>query len=158
MKQSLQYQRPLSTVGAPLSRREFGIITAGGLGAMLAGCATQQGPFQAKATTPPAIKNCFDTMGHQGFKPFVLGGTCYCNPLPAQITVWQKDGHFEGKSADEILAYYKARDVKTVSDHLNCNNLCEWGPHVVKGGKCMVPPTPLTDNYEEVATGNWRRA
>lgn len=158
MRRSQERSQPDSTACAALSRRQFSVMAVGGLGAILAGCATQQGPFQAKATTPPAIKNCFDSLGHQGFKPFVLGGTCYCNPLPAKIAVWQKEGHFEGKSADEIMTYYKARDVKTVFDHQNCNNLCEWGPHVVKGGKCMVPPTPLTDNYEEVATGNWRRA
>ena len=88
----------------------------------------------------------------------MLGGTCYCNPLPAQIAVWRKEGQFEGKGDDEVLTVYTAQGVKTLLDHRDCNNLCEWGPHVTKGGKCMVPPTPLTDNYEEVATGAPRKA
>lgn len=140
------------------SRRTLLATLAAGASAFLTGCVPQQlGPFQAKAANPPPIKNCFDTLGHRGFKPFVLGGTCYCNPLQAQIPLWQKEGHFEGRAPDEILALYKAREVKTLYDHRDCNNLCEWGPHVVKGGKCMVPPTPLTDNYEEVATGKWAK-
>ena len=139
------------------SRRTFLVTLASGVSTLLAGCVQHDlGPFQAKAPAPPPIKNCFDTIGHRGLKPFVLGGTCYCNPLPAQIAVWQKEGHFEGKQPDEVIVMYKAREVKTLYDHKDCNNLCEWGPHVVKGGKCMVPPTPLTDNYEEVASGAWR--
>ncbi len=126
----------------------------GGLAALVSGCAPQLGAFQAKATTAPPVKNCFDTLGHQaGYKPFVLAGNCYCNPLPAQIALWKKEGQFEGKSDDEVVALYTARGVKTLADHRDCNNLCEWGPHVAKGGKCLVPPTPFTDNYEDVATG-----
>jgi hypothetical protein len=139
-----------------LSRRHLlKTLAAAGL---VGGCGPQLGPYQAKAIAPPPIKNCFDTIGHQGFKPHVLGGTCYCNPLPAQIAIWQKDGHFQGKSGDEIVQVYQAAGFKTLLDHQDCNNLCEWGPHVVKGGKCMVPPTPLTDNYEEVAVGKWKTA
>ena len=140
-----------------LPRRGFLATLLGGISTLLcSGCVPQLGPYQAKAAVPPPIKNCFDTIGHQaGFKPFVLGGNCYCNPTPAQIAVWQKEGSFEGKSADEIMTYYTAREVKTVFDHKDCNNMCEWGPHVAKGGKCLVPPTPMTDNYEEVATGLW---
>lgn len=149
-----------SNPGAPtLSRRSFiGAVAASGVTGLLAGCGPQLGSFQAKASTAPPIKNCFDTIGHQGYKPFVLGGTCYCNPMPAQIGVWQKEGHFEGKTPDEVVQVYRAREVKTLYDHQDCNNLCEWGPHVARGGKCMVPPTPLTDNYEEVAIGKWRTA
>ncbi|MBI3825968.1 MAG: hypothetical protein HY294_08230 [Candidatus Rokubacteria bacterium] len=143
-----------------VSRRGFLVTTVTATSALLSGCAVRElGPFQARAVAAPPIKNCFDTLGHQaGFKPFVLGGTCYCNPLPAQIGVWQKEGSFEGKSEDEILAVYTAREVKTVLDHRECNNLCPWGPHAARGGKCIVPPTPLTDNYQEVAFGTWRTA
>lgn len=142
-----------------LTRRGFlKFAMCAGVGVVvLPGCAPQLGPYQAKAGTPPPIKNCFDTVGHQGFKPHVLGGTCFCNPLPSQIAVWQKEGHFEGKSKDEILKLYTAREIKTVYDHKDCNNLCRFGPHVAKGGKCMVPPTPLTDNYEEVASGIFKK-
>jgi hypothetical protein len=143
-------------VGRHWSRRGFLLAAAG---ALSAGCVQRElGPYQAKATSAPPIKNCFDTLGHQpGFKPFVLdGGTCYCNPLPAQIALWKKDGHFEARGDDEIVQLYTGRGIKTVLDHRECNNLCQWGPHVAKGGKCLVPPTPLTDNYEEVATGKWK--
>lgn len=146
-----------SDLGA-LSRRGFMSAFATGVSTLLAGCGPQLGAFQAKASAPPPIKNCFDTIGHQGYKPHVLGWACYCNPLPGQVAVWQKEGNFVGKSVDEVVQVYKAAGLKTLDDHRDCNNLCEWGPHVVKGGKCMVPPTPLTDNYEEVATGKWRSA
>lgn len=124
----------------------------------LSGCGPQLGPYRAKVATPPTVTNCFDTVGHRGFKPFVLGGTCYCNPVPAQIAAWQKEGYFVDQTPEAILAMYSERGVKTVHDHRNCNNTCEWGPHVVKGGKCLVPPTPMTDNFEEVATGEWKKA
>ena len=142
------------------SRRAFLLGCGTGMSVALVGCAGPQfGPYQAKDASAPSIKNCFDTIGHRGFKPFVLdGGTCYCNPLPAQIAVWRREGHFENRSDDEVVTLYRARELKTVLDHTDCNNMCRWGPHVVKGGKCLVPPTPLTDNYEEVATGKWRAA
>jgi hypothetical protein len=139
---------------SPLSRRGFLGGLSAGLGALVSGCVAQLGEFQAKATTAPPVKNCFDTLGHRaGYKPFVLDGNCYCNPLPAQVALWRKEGLFEGKSDAEVQALYTARGVKTLSDHRDCNNLCEWGPHVARGGKCLVPPTPFTDNYEDVATG-----
>ncbi len=139
-----------------LTRRQLlqALATAG----LLGGCGPQLGAFQAKAAAPPPIKNCFDTIGHQGFKPHLLGGTCYCSPLPAQIAVWQRDGYFSAQSGDDVVQVYQRSGFKTVADHQDCNNLCEWGPHAAKGGKCMVPPTPLTDNYEEVATGKWKKA
>ncbi|HEV8586679.1 MAG TPA: hypothetical protein VGT02_17050 [Methylomirabilota bacterium] len=141
------------------TRRGFLLTVVSGLSAGLSGCVAELGPYQAKAASAPPIKNCFDTLGHQGFKPFVLeGGTCYCNPLPAQMAVWRKEGHFGDLGDDDILQRYSAREIKTLADHRDCNNLCRWGPHVAKGGKCLVPPTPLTDNYEEVATGKFKAA
>jgi hypothetical protein len=53
----------------------------------------------------------------------------------------------------DLLALYEQRGVKTALDHKGCNNLCQWGPHIIKGGHCMVPPTPATYNYEEVRFG-----
>ena len=143
-----------------LSRRDFMKVAAlsSFAIAIVAGCGPKLGQYQVKSLTPPPIKNCFDTIGHRGFKPFVLGGTCYCNPTPAQLAIWQKEGSFVDKSLDEVMNDYKARNVKTIYDHQECNNMCKWGPHVVKGGGCMVPPTPMTDNYEEVATGEWKSA
>lgn len=140
------------------TRREFLFVLSAGVAAATSGCAAQVGPYQAKATSAPPLKNCFDTLGHQpGFKPFVLGGTCYCNPLPAQIAVWRKEGSFAEKSDDEVIGFYANRNIKTLAHHRDCNNLCQWGPHVAKGGTCLVPPTPLTDNYEDVALGRKSR-
>ncbi len=49
-----------------------------------------------------------------------------------------------------LSAKYRDAGIKTAADHQHCNNLCEWGPHVVKGGHCMVSPTSGTVNFEEV--------
>jgi len=53
----------------------------------------------------------------------------------------------------DLIALYEERGIKTALDHKDCNNLCEWGPHIVKGGKCMAPPTPGTNNFEEIRFG-----
>ena len=56
-----------------ISRRRFLGSFCAGVSTLLAGCGPRLGAFQAKATTSPPIKNCFDTLGHQpGYKPFVL--------------------------------------------------------------------------------------
>jgi hypothetical protein len=139
-----------------LSRRRLLEGLAATAALLTGGCVSQElPPFRAKVAAAPPLKNCFDTVGHHGFKPYVLGGTCYCNPLPAQMAVWRREGHLGERSDAEVAGLY-AR-VKTLLDHRECNNLCEWGPHVVKGGGCLVPPTPFTENYEEVARGDWRK-
>jgi hypothetical protein len=56
-------------------------------------------------------------------------------------------------TTDDLIELYQQKNIKLVFDHTDCNNLCEYGPHVTKGGHCMVPPTPGTRNYEEVITG-----
>lgn len=68
---------------------------------------------------------------------------------------YQKHGYFEGLSLDDLIKMYEARGIKTALDHQGCNNMCQWGPHVLKGGQCMVPPTPGTTNYEQILSGDF---
>lgn len=124
------------------------------------GCAVQQtrsyAPFRPKPDQPPAIHFCFDTVGHiAGTKPYILGGTCVCTPTEALLKDYQAHGYFVGMSFDELLQRYRDLGVQTARDHQGCNNMCVWGPHLVKGGHCMVPPTPGTTNYEEVLSGRF---
>ncbi|HUW32760.1 MAG TPA: hypothetical protein VM223_14210 [Planctomycetota bacterium] len=117
-----------------------------------AGCS--QPPFQAKSTIRPAPVYCFDAVGHtRGAKPFIFGGTCCCTPTRKLMDQYHADGILMEMTLEDLQKAYADRGIKTAADHTNCNNLCEWGPHVVKGGKCMAPPTPGTANYEEVRFG-----
>ncbi|MCK5269433.1 MAG: hypothetical protein KAJ46_01560 [Sedimentisphaerales bacterium] len=107
-----------------------------------------------KPSKSPEIKHCFDTVGHKrGSKPWLLGGSCCCTPSEKVLADWQANGYFVGKSVAEVIALYHEKGFRLATDHQNCNNACKYGPHVVKGGKCMVPPTPGTENYEEILFG-----
>ena len=118
------------------------------------GCGPKEPPFQPKSTEPPAVRYCFDSIGHQaGARPWILGGTCCCTPTAQLLNRYQADGYCQGMSYDELMALYHRRGIETALDHKGCNNKCQWGPHVLWGGKCMVPPTPGTENYEQIASG-----
>ena len=115
------------------------------------GCMPKEGPFQSKSTTRPAEVYCFDVVGHTpGTKPYVFGGTCCCTPTDQLMAQYHADGHQQDMTLDDLLQEYERRGIKTALDHKGCNNLCKWGPHVVKGGKCMVSPTPGTKNFEHI--------
>jgi hypothetical protein len=120
----------------------------------LIGCATPESPYKPKSSTPPARKYCFDSIGHvRGSKPWILGGTCCCTPSRDLLGQYQDDGFCGGMTLEELINVYQDRGIITGLDHQGCNNACRWGPHVLKGGKCMVPPSPGTRNFEEIATG-----
>jgi hypothetical protein len=120
----------------------------------LAGCATPEVPFAAKPNPGAAPVYCFDTVGHKpGSKPFIMGGTCSCTPTQALMDKYHADGLLMDMQLKDLLALYEQKGIHTALDHQGCNNLCQWGPHVVKGGHCMVPPTPATCNFEEVRFG-----
>lgn len=125
------------------------------LAALLAGCVTpnKESPFVADATSwIPAF--CFDGVGHTaGAKPFILGGTCCCTPTKQLMDQYHADGLVRDMELKDLLALYEQKGIKTALDHNHCNNLCQWGPHVIKGGNCMVSPTPGTYNFEEVRCG-----
>jgi hypothetical protein len=102
----------------------------------------------------PKIVHCFDGVPHQaGSQPWVLGGTCCCTPTDQLMAAYHRDGFYRNMQTADLLALYQEKGIHLVTDHARCNNLCEYGPHVVFGGHCMVAPTPGTRNYEEVITG-----
>lgn len=143
------------------SRRRFlgylGLTTIG----MLAGCSTPPtqyffSPYVGKNSQPPEVKYCFDTIGHKrGTYPFILGGTCCCTPTPQLLEIYHEDGFLlEYTSVEELEKLYADQGIVFRHEHgWACNNLCDQGPHVVFGGKCMVPPVVGTQNYENVAAG-----
>ena len=125
------------------------------LASLLAGCVTapKENPFVAD-TTPWAPVYCFDSVGHTpGAKPFILGGTCCCTPTKELMDLYHADGLLKEMELKDLILLYEEKNIKTARDHNHCNNLCQWGPHLVKGGKCMVPPTPGSNNFEEVRRG-----
>lgn len=106
--------------------------------------------------TPPPLIHCNDRTGHiAGTLPWIHGGTCTCNPSTEVLADYKAQGWFEGWSVDTLEATYRTLGVATLRDHRDCNNLCVYGPHVRKGGRCLVPPTPGTLNWEEVVTGRY---
>ncbi len=121
---------------------------------LLAGCAKQI-PFKPKSAERPAPVHCFDAVGHMpGTKPFIFGGTCCCTPTPELMEQYHRDGFLKDMNYDQLIKEYEDRGIQFESiSHHDCNNLCEHGPHLVKGGKCMASPTPGTINYEEIRFG-----
>ncbi len=112
-------------------------------------------PFVARSTTAPPAKYCNDLTGHRrGAAPIVLGGTCTCSPTEAHYRRCINEKSIANNlTYQEFLQLYESRGIKTDLDHRGCNNMCEWGPHVVFGGKCMATPTPGTLNFERVVSG-----
>jgi len=104
-----------------------------------------------KPAVAPEIVHCFDAVGHRAdAKPWLLGGTCCCTPSAEVLADWQRHGYLADKTAQDVIDMYGRKGIYLAVDHQDCNNACEYGPHVVKGGRCMVPPTPGTENYEQV--------
>lgn len=113
-------------------------------------------PFRVKDETPPKVVYCNDYTGHlPGTKPFILGGTCCCTPTEALLEAYHRDGFLLDYDVSMLKALYESHGIKTAGDHRDCNNCCPWGPHLIQGGKCMVPPTPGTQHYEEIVTGRF---
>lgn len=112
-------------------------------------------PYVAKDIKGPEVLHCFDTVGHKrGTFPFILGGTCCCRPTRELLEMYQEDGFLQDYDLAGLLEEYEKKGI--VLEHDNgwpCNNQCKDGPHLIFGGKCMVPPTIGTQNYENVITG-----
>ena len=125
------------------------------LAAAIVGCEEPPGPYVPKPQTAPSLVYCNDNTGHQqGSRPWILGGTCCCTPSDALMDQLHKDGFCEGMTTDDLAAKYKSASIALKGPgHQQCNGLCDHGPHVVLGGKCMCPPTPGTEYYEQVVTG-----
>lgn len=143
--------------------RAFGSVLAL---AIAAGCASAP---RIEVESPPLlprvpddgrrIAHCFGLLPHiAGSAPFVLGGVCCHAPTQEIVEAYRRDGTVPADvSVVSLAALYAAKGIRLESDHRECNNRCEYGPHVVKGGRCMVAPTPGTVNYEEVRSGKFPR-
>ena len=112
-------------------------------------------PYVPKAPMTPNPLVCHDAIGHiKANKPWILGGNCCCTPTPENYKLHVKHGTIpRSMSYEQYLALYKQRDIVTDLDHKGCGNLCDHGPHVVLGGRCMATPTPGTAMYEQVTYG-----
>ena len=124
-------------------------------GLLLCGCeGAPPGPFVPKPLTASVVY-CNDYTGHlAGAKPWIDGGNCCCTPTPELMAQYQKDGFCTGQTAQQLIERYRAAGIRLKEDgHQRCNGLCEGGPHVVLGGKCLCPPTPGTDYHDRVVTG-----
>ena len=137
------------------------------LGVFLWGCAApideswrNTPPLPYRTVPPPddapPLVHCNDRTGHrEGAAPWIFGGTCLCNPSSTLLSDYHRQGILRSWSVDTLEGYYRRRGVSTRRDHQRCNNLCSSGPHILKGGRCLVPPTPGTLNWEEVVTGEF---
>ena len=140
-----------------MRRSALWLMVAAGAAVLAAGCgpAYRPLPYVPKAAQPPPTLACHDGVGHvSGHKPWVLGGTCCCTPTQANFALHQAQGTLEKSMTYEAyLALYKEKGVVTDLDHKGCGNLCDHGPHVILGGRCMATPTPGTWLYERVTYG-----
>jgi len=151
--------------GSPGTRGAFTALVALPL-ALVAGCAApiddswRSAPRLPYRTTPPPesapFVHCNDRTGHRaGEIPWLFGGSCLCNPSVEVIRDLRAHGASPTWTVDTLSAYYRSQGIATVDEHRDCNNLCAYGPHLRKGGRCLVPPTPGTLNWEEVVTGEY---
>jgi len=135
-----------------------------GCAAVWAACAASCGgcgptykplPYVPKSASAPSILTCHDAVGHvPGAKPWILGGTCCCTPTRELYDRQVAEGTIpRDLSYEAYLDLYKSRGIVTDLDHTGCGNLCDHGPHVVLGGRCMATPTPGTPMYEAVTYG-----
>ncbi len=132
-----------------------GWAAIGILAAALAGCEKPPGPYVAKSLLAPEVVHCNDYTGHKkGSRPWALGGKCCCTPTDELMEQLHRDGFCTGMTADQLRAVYEQKGIALKgSGHMQCNGLCDKGPHVVLGGRCMCPPTPGTVYYERVIAG-----
>jgi hypothetical protein len=126
-----------------------------GAGLSLVGCITPPPPYvPVQSGDPPPVAHCIDGVPHiAGAEPWVFGGKCCCTPSIQLMQKLHADNKCVDMDATALADKYHESGIQLALDHKRCNNLCEHGPHVVKGGKCMAPPTPGTWNYEEVVSG-----
>ena len=123
--------------------------------AFVAGCGPTEPSFEAKSLDKPVPVHCFDAVGHtKGTYPYIFDGTCCCTPTPELMEQYHRDGFLLDMEYEDLVRAYSDRGIQLKSEsHHGCNNLCEHGPHITKGGKCMASPTPGTENFEEIRFG-----
>lgn len=138
------------------SRRIFAFASISILIALLgAGCAPKVLP--KRDVNPPELMYCHDGVGHiRGYSPWILGGRCCCTPTEEMFGIYQNEETVpDTMTYEEFLNLFKDKGIITDLDveYRGSNCRCEYGPHVVFGGKCMITPTPGTLEYEEVTAG-----
>lgn len=143
-----------SDVNRPPATTAFLLLIGGAVLLVATGCgpAYRPLPYVPKAAVAPPITACHDAVGHvKGMKPWILGGTCCCTPTRENYRLHVAQGTIpRDMSYDQYLALYKERGIVTDLDHKNCGNLCDHGPHVLAGGRCMATPIPGTPMYEAI--------
>ena len=137
------------------TERCLAIFVAVILAGITISCEAPPTPFVPKSLAPPGIVHCNDYTGHKGgTKPWIMGGTCTCTPSKELMERLHADGFCIGMSEADLRAKYQQAGINLRRPgHMRCNGLGEGGLHVVLGGKCMCPPTPGTEYYENVVTG-----
>jgi hypothetical protein len=121
---------------------------------LAAGCVKPPPPYVPAYPARTAQAHCFDGVPHlPGSRPIILGGACCCTPSDELMAKLHADGVCLDLDTEGLIELYHNSGIQLATDHQRCNNLCEYGPHVVLAGKCLVPPVPGTRNYEEVVTG-----
>ena len=124
------------------------------------GCAHEKAHVSVPEAPPVPLTytlvHCHDGTGHiAGSVPWILGGTCCCTPTREMFEVHRAEKTVpEDMTYEAYMALYAGKGIQVGPAHSGCNNRCEFGPHVVFGGKCMAAPTPGTANYEEVSIGH----
>jgi hypothetical protein len=119
---------------------------------VLAACSTAPtGDVVQKPIDPAPIAACCSATGHNPDNvPFILGGNCFCTPDNRIVEAMHAAGKHTEVDYKKLVQLYSGAGIATDFDHKGCNNLCELGPHVAFGGKCMVTPMPGTKNFERV--------
>jgi hypothetical protein len=122
---------------------------------IVCGCGVKSVP---KLLVAPEIIYCFDTVGHkEGARPFIQGGTCCCTPSVAVLEDYKTHRYYgDDFTVEDLINEYKRAGIITALDLRYSNNFDSHAPHVVFGGTSMVPPTPGTQNYEDVLFGKKR--
>ena len=122
---------------------------------LLAGCETPPGPFVPTSAIAPDVVYCNDCTGHKpGTQPWIIGGTCCCTPSQELMQQYHADGFCQGMTAEDLRKMYEEAGIVLASPECQFSNgLGPGGHHVVMGGKSLIPPTPGTEYYEMVVTG-----
>lgn len=122
--------------------------------ALFAGCDTIPQPYVPKSPTAPEVVHCNDYTGHlKGATPWALEGDCTCTPSPALMAKLHADGICPKLDEAGLRKLYVDQGIVLRGpEHGCCNGMCDAGPHVVMGGRCMAPPTPGTELAEIIIT------
>lgn len=134
--------------------REIGrFVILAFLPGLLVGCVEPPPPFIPAYREKPPVAHCFDGIRHlSGSKPWAMGGQCCCTPTDELIEKLHADDFCLDLDTQGLIDLYHSNGIVLAIDPEGKNRY-EAGPHVVQGGKSLIPPVPGTRDYEEVVTG-----